>query len=252
MHDHGSPPTSADSAKTPAANGGEGGEGGEGSAAQADADARLDPQVRFYRDIQLVRGHLLVGNELVSAAAWADALPHFLHPVEELYDKLAPALKAMDQPAFLTQLKVVVQTVKAQDVPAFTQALARLNDRLDSIDAAVKARHPEWMPFAIETALETMRSALGEYAQSIEGGRFVKAVEYQDARGFVFQAASLLQSLAPQMTAKSSEDCTRALQEIAQLKTAWPSPVPPQAVVLDAASVASAVSRLELALGQFR
>ena len=41
--------------------GGEGGEGGEGSAAKADADAALDPAVRFYRDIQLVRGHILVG-----------------------------------------------------------------------------------------------------------------------------------------------------------------------------------------------
>ena len=62
-----------------------GGEGGEGSAAKTGADERLDPMVRFYRDIQLVRGHLLVGDELIKAGKWADALPHFLHPVEELY-----------------------------------------------------------------------------------------------------------------------------------------------------------------------
>src|SRR5262245_18347674 len=47
------------------------------------ADGGLDPRVRFYRDLGLIRGHLLVGDELVKAGRWDDASPHFLHPAEE-------------------------------------------------------------------------------------------------------------------------------------------------------------------------
>ena len=68
--------------------GGEGGEGDEGGAAQKDYDAKLPPALRFYRDIELIRGHLLVGDELVRAGRWAEALPHFLHPSEEIYGKI--------------------------------------------------------------------------------------------------------------------------------------------------------------------
>jgi hypothetical protein len=45
-----------------AAQGGEGGKGGEAGAAY---DAGLPKNLRFFRDLQLIRGHLLVGNELV-------------------------------------------------------------------------------------------------------------------------------------------------------------------------------------------
>ena len=48
----------AASADTAAPQGGEGGEGGEGAA------ANLDSRVRFFRDMGLIRGHLLVGDEL--------------------------------------------------------------------------------------------------------------------------------------------------------------------------------------------
>lgn len=68
-----------------AAQGGQGEEGREGGAAYA---AGLPKNLRFFRDIQLARGHLLVGNELVEQGRWAEALPHFLRPSEEIYPKI--------------------------------------------------------------------------------------------------------------------------------------------------------------------
>ena len=44
-----------------------------------------DTRIRFYRDIELMRGHLLVGGQLIELGLWDEALPHFLHPTEELY-----------------------------------------------------------------------------------------------------------------------------------------------------------------------
>src|SRR4051794_22331541 len=68
-----------------AAQGGEGGEGGEAGAAYG---AKLPRTLRVFRNLQLIRGHLLVGNELVEQGRWADALPHFLHPSAEVYPKI--------------------------------------------------------------------------------------------------------------------------------------------------------------------
>lgn len=229
-----------------------GGESGEGSAAKADADARLEPALRFYRDIQLVRGHILVGDELVKSGLWADALPHFLHPVEELYEGLAAPLKSRNAKPFLQQLKVLAQTVKAKNEQAYVAALAALNDKLDLVDASLKTEKTDWMPFAVETALETMRSAIGEYKESIEDGRFAKAVEYQDSRGFVLQADRLLTSVVQPLTAKDSSAAAQLTAVMTELKTAWPTPVPPAAVIHDASKVAADISKLELALGNIK
>ncbi len=231
---------------------GAGGESGEGSAGKVDADARLEPTLRFYRDVQLVRGHILVGNELVKAGLWADALPHFLHPVEELYDGLATPIKTRKVKPFLQQLKALAQTVKAKNGSAYEAALAALNAKLDLIDANVKVEKTDWMPFAVETALETLKSSLGEYTESIADGRFAKAVEYQDSRGFVFQADRLISSVAVSLTEKDPKVAAKMRSGLDELKSAWPTPVPPAAVVHDASQVAAMISKLELALGNVK
>ena len=81
--------------------------------------AELPADCRFYRDIELIRGHLLVGNELVEAGRWADALPHFLHPEEEIYSGLREGLKTYKVSPFLTALKALTQTVKAKNKEAY-------------------------------------------------------------------------------------------------------------------------------------
>src|SRR5262245_52083573 len=35
-----------------------------------------DGRIRFYRDIALMRGHILVGGELIELGLWDEALPH--------------------------------------------------------------------------------------------------------------------------------------------------------------------------------
>ncbi len=52
-----------------------------------------DTRIRFYRDIALMRGHLLVGGQLIELGLWDEALPHFLHPTEELYGVMEKYIK---------------------------------------------------------------------------------------------------------------------------------------------------------------
>src|SRR5829696_8330035 len=127
----------------------DGGEGDEGGAAQKDYDAKLAPALQFHRDVELIRGHLLVGDELVHERRWAEALPHFLHPSEEIYGKIRDDLKTYGVAPFAAALKSLAQTVKAKNEGAYCTALAAVEERLAAADKGVppKSRtgpHSQW------------------------------------------------------------------------------------------------------------
>src|SRR4051794_22949164 len=208
--------------------GGEGGEGDEGGAAQKDYDAKLPPALRFYRDIELIRGHLLVGDELVRAGRWAEALPRFLHPSEEIYGKIRNDLRTYDVAPFEATLKSLAQTVKAKNEAAYKTAFASLSERLAAADKGVRAKEQNWPAFAVDTVLELLRTAGNEYEEGVEDGRIAKAVEYQDSRGFVWQAEQLLASVADELARRDAEALKSAQAAFAELKKAYPSAVPPK------------------------
>ena len=65
----------------------------EGGEAYLTDGGPRDTRIRFYRDIALMRGHLLVGGQLIELGLWDEALPHFLHPTEELYGVMEKYIK---------------------------------------------------------------------------------------------------------------------------------------------------------------
>ena len=85
------------------------GEGGESSAI-----ANLPPDLAFGVRIALLRGHLLVGDELVKQQQWNAALPHFLHPTEEIYGDIKGQLAEYKAPPFDAALKTLADVVKAR------------------------------------------------------------------------------------------------------------------------------------------
>lgn len=235
-----------------AGEGGEGGEGDEGGAARKDYDAKLPPALRFYRDIELIRGHLLVGDELVREGRWADALPHFLHPSEEVYGKLRNDLKTYGVAPFDAALKSLAQTVKAKSEAAYRTAYAAVEERLAAADKGVRAKERNWSAFAVDAVLEMLRTAGDEYEEAVEKGRIAETVEYQDSRGFVWRAEALFSSVADDLAQKNAEAVKAAREGFAELKKAWPSAVPPKTPVKDHGQVLADISKIELQLGRFK
>jgi hypothetical protein len=82
-----------------------------------------DTRIRFYRDIELMRGHLLVGRQLIEGNQWEEALPHFLHPTEELYGRMERPIASHNMRPFRRELLALAQAVKAQRIGAYRQAL---------------------------------------------------------------------------------------------------------------------------------
>jgi hypothetical protein len=235
-HGGSAPPSQGAATNTP-------GEGGE--AYLTDGGPR-DTRIRFYRDIALMRGHLLVGRQLIELEAWDEALPHFLHPTEELYDLLEKYIKLHNIRPFRRELQALAQAVKAKRRGAYEQALKAVDTRLSgALDVASRFMTP-MRTFTVRSAIEVLRVAQSEYEASMENGKFVKPVEYQDSRGFVWQAEHMIEAIAPELTRIDKEGLGKVRATFAKLKAAWPAPMPPDAPKIDASQMSALISDIEL------
>src|SRR5262245_52007605 len=97
--------------------------------------------------------------------------------------------------------------------------------------------------FTVKSAIEVLRTAQSEYEASMQDGRFVKPVEYQDSRGFVWRAEQMIEGAAAPLDAASLAKVRAAF---ARLKTAWPAPMPPPAPILEVGQVSALISEIEL------
>lgn len=205
-----------------------------------------DTRIRFYRDIALMRGHLLVGHQLIELGLWDEALPHFLHPTEELYGVMEKYIKLHGIRPFSRELQVLAQAVKAKRKGAYEQALKVVDQRLEGALAVARKFMTPLLGFTARSAAEVLKVALSEYATAIEDGRFVKPVEYQDSRGFVWQAERMLEGAAAELAKADAAAFARIRSTLAQLKTAWPAPMPPPAPILQPGAMSSLISDIEL------
>jgi hypothetical protein len=220
---------------------------GEGGEAYLTDGGPKDTRIRFYRDIELMRGHLLVGQQLIDMDLWDEALPHFLHPSEELYGLMERYIKLHNMQPFGRELQALAQTVKARRRGAYEQALKPVHQRIDgALKVARRFMRPE-RKFAIQSAIEVLRTAQSEYEGAMENGAFTKPVEYQDSRGFLWRAERVIEDAAragPQPLDAASLQKVRAA--FASLKAAWPAPLPPEKPLLDGGQVSALISEIEL------
>lgn len=235
---HGQPP--------PAQKGGLGANVGEGGEAYLTDGGPRDTRIRFYRDVELMRGHLLVGRQLIDLELWDEALPHFLHPTEELYKLLERYIKLHKMRPFRRELQALAQAVKAKRKGAQEQAMKVVEQRLEAALAVAKKYMTPVRRFTVRTAIEVLRVAQSEYEASMEGGRFVKPVEYQDSRGFVWQAERMIERVAAGPPAIDAASLAKIRTAFAKLKTAWPAPMPPPKPILEVGQISALISQIEL------
>lgn len=204
-----------------------------------------DARIRLLRDLGLIHGHLLVGNELVAAGRWDEALPHFLHPTEEIYDKIERYLTLHRVPAFDGQLKALAQTVRAQRAGAYQQALKVVNERLQATFEAFRKYMQPLPRITLLAAVELLKAAAGEYQSAIEGGVFAKPVEYQDSRGFVLHAEAMIDRVSRDLARTNAQALAQIRADLVSLKAAWPSPMPPPSPVIAPPAVSAIVAAIE-------
>jgi hypothetical protein len=124
------------------------------------------------------------------------AVPHFGHPVRELYDDVGPYLDQHHFPAFDRQLialeAAVTAAPKAQDTEAQYQAMiATLHKARELAPASLRASVPEM----IQICSDTIDAASGEFGESLQQGKVSDLVEYHDSRGFLEYVAEEVNDL---------------------------------------------------------
>jgi hypothetical protein len=218
-----------------------------GEAGEAGVPADLPPDFQFALTLALIRGHLLVGDELVRAGKWDAALPHFLHPTEELYGGIKDKVAGYYTPAFDTALLKLADVVKDKNSVAYTNALQAVTAPLAAGDAGLKMKQSDWPSFIVATAIMALKAAISEYGEAIVNGHIAKPVEYQDSRGFVWQAERMIDGVAPDLTRKDAAALKAVRAGFVPLKKAWPAATPPRVPVQSAAAVAEEVAAIQRA-----
>jgi hypothetical protein len=222
---------------------GKDGEGGESKGIE-----NLPPDLAFAVRLALLRGHLLVGDQLVTQQQWNAALPHFLHPSEEIYADIKDALPEYKVPPFDAALKTLSDVVKAKKSADYARAVKSVNDALAAADTGMKSKQADnWPGYVTEAAVESIKTAAGEYENAIVGGKIAKPVEYQDARGFIFEAERMLDGVSAPLQKKDATALKEVRAGLAELKKIFPTAMPPRAPVKDQAAMLAIISRIELA-----
>lgn len=172
-----SPPASSNASPATATDeGGEGGEGGQGG--QTTGDTAVD----LMTNLGLMKGHLMVAQELIAKKQYKEATPHIGHPAEEIYGDIEAELTQRQIPQFKDMLNKMSDLIKsAPDSPELQKSY---DASMQSIDAAIaalpvaKRQSPEFVMQVISGLLGT---AADEYKAAIADGKFVELVEYQDS-----------------------------------------------------------------------
>lgn len=194
----------------------------------------------FMTNLALIKGHLIVGKELLELKEYQEAEPHFGHPVDEIYGLLAPQLSARNLPDFKKSLTVLHELVKftPQDPKVMTQYQLVMRE-LDQVIATFpdsQLKSPQFILKVINNLLATTEE---EYSAAIIDNRVVENVEYQDSRGFVLYSLDLYENIAnPQLN--------REIRPILlEIKSAFPTPMPPNPVVKSPQTMTSLVKQFE-------
>ncbi len=207
----------------------------------------VDKDADYMVKLGLMKGHLYVAKELLDLNKPKDAEPHIGHPVEEIYTDVADQLNERKVKEFKTTLIALEDLVKAgaKEMPKVTTNLKESQQSIDTAIAALpesQRKNPAFVLRVINGLLDTANS---EYGAAITDGKIKAAIEYQDSRGFIVYAEQLYQGIAATM-AKDSPDAHKIIVEnMKQLKTAWPAAMPPATPVKTVAEVGKLVKTIE-------
>ncbi len=177
----------------------------------------------------LLEGHLMVGRELIDANQIELALPHFGHPIRELYDDISGELARRGVTGFDGEL--IALEALAAGKPTDPATVAQYQ-KVVGIIAAVRATVPAGLldneRFMLGVLGEIATIASEDYSESIEGGRIEKPVEYHDSRGYLIYADRELRRLEGRPELRGSPNLALARAKLMEMRAIVGPLLPPE------------------------
>jgi hypothetical protein len=211
-------------------------------------DATEDADFLFR--LGMMEGHLMIGHQLMEAHQAELGLPHYGHPVRELYSDIEDYLDAKHFPAFNGQLIALeAQATAAPDSPetekTYQAVIATLHKARETTPASLRASLPQM----IQICSDTIDAASGEFGQAIEQGKVTALIEYHDSKGYLAYVAQEMKELNTQHSDAESQGLLARFQAVLA-KAEWivapllPDPTPRasletyRAIVAEGAAIA--------------
>lgn len=202
--------------------------------------------VDYMTKLSLMKGHLLVAQELLEKKQPQQAEPHIGHPVEEIYVDVEYQLNERQVKEFKTTLVSLQNLVKSN--PKNAKVNSDLAASIQAVDAAIAALPTEQRSkprFVLQVINQLLDAANAEYTAAIADNKIVEAIEYQDSRGFVIYANELYQGIANQVATENPAAHQAITASLTQLQQAWPSVIPPEQAAKPPATVTQLVTTIE-------
>ncbi len=205
-----------------------------------------DEDKDYLVSLGLMKGHLIVAQQLIEQGKYEEAEPHVGHPVEELYGDIEPQLGKRNVTDFKTTLNQFHDGIKTN--PKSDKMKELYDSSMIAIDEAIAAV-PEEKLQSPETILPVinglLKTANAEYKAAIANNKFVELIEYQDSMGFVVYAEELYQPIAQTMSENYPEKHEVITTTLTELKTAWPSVNAPETPVMSPEKVDELVTKIQ-------
>ena len=215
----------------------------DATSGSVDVEDNLD----LFEKLGLMEGHLMIGKALLDAQMQDAALPHFGHPVRELYDYLKPIFAERKYPEFEADLQDLER--RAVDEPnapgtttAFNAVLVKVDGLRNTIPEKLMAS-PDFLAMGIALMVD---AAAGDLGKSLDKGNIVNTLEYHDAMGFARYADAAVKKYATVLGQRSPA----IAKETAFTLTAFPALEPPDRPSRSVASVRSAADRVKAIAAQ--
>ena len=202
--------------------------------------------VDYMSKLGLMKGHLLVAQELLDQNQPKQAEPHIGHPVEEIYVDVEDQLNERKVKEFKTTLVSLQDLVKSS--PKNSKVKTNFTSSMQAVDGAIAALPADQRSkpgFALQIINELLDSANSEYGAAIANGKVTAPIEYQDSRGFVFYANDLYKGISSQVAQADPEAHTAIDTSFAELIKVWPAAIPPAKAVKIPNDVTKLVKTIE-------
>ncbi|WP_017653484.1 ComEA family DNA-binding protein [Fortiea contorta] len=184
--------------------------------------------VDYATKLGLMKGHLLVAQELLDQNQPKQAEPHIGHPVEEIYVDVEEQLNERKVKEFKTTLVSLQDLVKSNPKnPKVKTDFVTSVQAVDTAIAALPAEQRSKPGFVLQVINGLLDAANSEYGAAIANGKIAAAIEYQDSRGFVVYANELYKGIASQVATANPEADKAIAASLTDLVKVWPAAIPP-------------------------
>ena len=204
-----------------------------------------DENASFGLRLALLEGHLMIARELLDNGQQENSIPHFGHPVRELYGDIRPVIQArggeqIEGDLIRAESLAVLNGESPEFAAAYDAALLKTRAARALIPADVWNNDE----YQLRLVADIASIAAQEYRNALVGGRIDSLIEYHDTRGFMFYAADLLASR--QSSDPRIAQAARIVGELKALVEPLNPPNPPRA---DDATFTAKVAELRALLG---